>query len=157
MMPKWNAKARVGVYLGHSPAHAGSVALVLNPQTLHVSPQYHVVFDDDFSTVPYMRKSEMPPNWLELVNSSREKATDEDFELASRWSVDSTLNEDVAKESDVSLSALNEGEHTAPVASELPRNEGDRNLSRSTNSALGEMREQPEFDVSDDTIVRTYD
>ena len=40
----------------------------------------------------------MPPNWTELVQSSREKATDEDFELATRWAVDSTLNEDVANE-----------------------------------------------------------
>jgi len=52
---KWDPRARVGVYLGHSPYHAGSVALVLNPKTLHVSPQYHVYFDDNFSTVPYIR------------------------------------------------------------------------------------------------------
>ncbi len=47
-------------------------------------------------------------------------------------------------------------EHTAPVASELSRNEGDRNFSRSTDSALGETREQPEFDVLDVPIVHTY-
>ena len=29
-LPKWEPKARVGIYLGHSPCHAGSVALVLN-------------------------------------------------------------------------------------------------------------------------------
>ena len=34
-----------GIYLGHSPYHIGSVALVLNPETGHVSPQFHVVFD----------------------------------------------------------------------------------------------------------------
>ena len=43
MNPKWDPKARVGIYLGHSPIHAGSVALVLNPRTLHVSPQFHIV------------------------------------------------------------------------------------------------------------------
>ena len=52
--PKWEPRARAGVYLGHSPSHAGNVALVLNLQTGHVSPQYHLVFDDDFSTVPYL-------------------------------------------------------------------------------------------------------
>ena len=52
--PKWEARAHVDVYLGHSPAHAGNVALVLNLKTGHVSPQYHVVFDDDFSTVSYL-------------------------------------------------------------------------------------------------------
>ena len=47
--PKWDPRARLGLYLGFSPFHASSVALVLNPHTGHVSPQYHVVFYDDFS------------------------------------------------------------------------------------------------------------
>ena len=42
--PKWEPRSRLGIYVGHSPSHAGSVALVLNPRTGHVSPQYHVVF-----------------------------------------------------------------------------------------------------------------
>lgn len=29
-VPKWEPRARVGVYLGHSPSHTGDVALVLN-------------------------------------------------------------------------------------------------------------------------------
>jgi hypothetical protein len=45
--PKWDPRARLGIYLGHSPSHAGSVALVLNPRTGLVSPQFHVVIDDD--------------------------------------------------------------------------------------------------------------
>eukprot|EP00957_Ditylum_brightwellii_P059833 4541964-Ditylum_brightwellii.AAC.1 len=40
--PKWDPRAQAGVYLGHSPVHAGNVALVLNLKTGHVSPQYHV-------------------------------------------------------------------------------------------------------------------
>ena len=52
--PKWEPRARAGIYLGHSPVHAGNVALVLNLQTGHVSPQYHIVFDDEFTTVPYL-------------------------------------------------------------------------------------------------------
>ena len=40
---KWEPRARVGIYLGHSPSHAGSVALVLNPRTLFVSPQYRLI------------------------------------------------------------------------------------------------------------------
>ena len=42
--PIWEPCSHIGVYLGHSSAHAGNVALVLNLQTGHVSPQYHVVF-----------------------------------------------------------------------------------------------------------------
>ena len=50
--PKWEPRLRIRVYLGHSPFHAGNVALVWNPTTVRESPQYHVVFDDNFSTVP---------------------------------------------------------------------------------------------------------
>ena len=70
-VPKWEPRAILGVYLGHSPSHAGSVALILNPRTGHVSPQFHVIFDDNFTTVPYMDKNQVPPNWENLVESSR--------------------------------------------------------------------------------------
>ena len=65
--PKWEPRSRLGIYLGKSPFHAGSVALVLNPKTGHVSPQYHLVFDDDFTTIPYLNSntenSEVPSHW----------------------------------------------------------------------------------------------
>ena len=73
------------MYLGHSPFHAGSVALVLNPTTGRVSPQYHVVSDDDFTTVPCMEASTIPPNWEDLVTYSVERATTTDFEMAESW------------------------------------------------------------------------
>ena len=34
--PKWHPRARIGVYLGHSPMHAGNVALVFNPKLVLV-------------------------------------------------------------------------------------------------------------------------
>ena len=70
MDPKWNPRSRIGVYLVQSPKHSGNVALVLNPKTLHVSPQYHVVMDDEFTTVEEMRNIEIPKNWLDLVQNS---------------------------------------------------------------------------------------
>jgi hypothetical protein len=39
--PKWEPQSFLDIYVGHSPSHAGSVALVLNPRTGHISPQYH--------------------------------------------------------------------------------------------------------------------
>ena len=42
-LPKWEPHSHLGIYLGHTPVHAGSVTLVLNPGTGHVSPQYHLV------------------------------------------------------------------------------------------------------------------
>lgn len=44
--PKWEHRARIGIYLGASPRHSKKVALVLNLQTGHVSPQFHCQFDD---------------------------------------------------------------------------------------------------------------
>ena len=94
--PKWDPKARVGIYLGHSPCHAGSVALVLNPRTLHVSPQYHVVFDDNFSTVPYMRTGEIPDHWSKLVEDNSESTTDKQFELANIWAQEAIEEDDTS-------------------------------------------------------------
>ena len=49
--PKWHKRAHVGLYLGPSPVHARSVALVLNVTTGLVSPQFHCKFDNLFETV----------------------------------------------------------------------------------------------------------
>ncbi len=48
---KWKQRAQVGIYLGPSPHHNRNVALVLNRTTGLVSPQFHVVFDDNFDTI----------------------------------------------------------------------------------------------------------
>ena len=58
--PKWEPRSHIGVYLGHLPFHAGSVALVWNPNTGRVSPHYHVVFENYFSTVTFMEASTTP-------------------------------------------------------------------------------------------------
>ena len=105
--PKWDPRARLGIYVGHSPAHAGSVALVLNPSTGHVSPQYHVVFDDDFTTVPNLRNGTMPTIWRELAKDRSECVTDAAYDLASTWS-QTTLD--------------SEGVHQVPIPS---NSEGD--------------------------------
>ena len=83
--PKWDPRARLGIYLGHSPSHAGSVALVLNPRTGLVSPQFHVVIDDDFSTVPSLRAGTVPSNWKELVDNTREKSADGFYDITKTW------------------------------------------------------------------------
>ena len=76
--PKWEPRCRVGVYCGHSPLHAGNVALVFNPRTGRISPQFHLVFDDEFSTVPYMERGEVPPQWEDLCRNSYESAEDDE-------------------------------------------------------------------------------
>ena len=63
----WEPQSKEGMYLGHKSFHAESVALVLNPSTGHVSPKFHVVFDYEFSTVPFMREDTINPNLTYLV------------------------------------------------------------------------------------------
>jgi hypothetical protein len=50
-LSKWKARSWTGVYVGSSSQHAEHVPLIYNPQTTHVTPQFHVTFDDSFSTV----------------------------------------------------------------------------------------------------------
>ena len=66
-LPKWDPRSRLGIFVGHSPGHASVVALVLNPRTGLVSPQYHVVFDDTFSTISHLKNEAAPSNWQYLV------------------------------------------------------------------------------------------
>jgi hypothetical protein len=84
-IPRWEPRSRVAVYLGHSPHHAQSVALVLNLSTGHVSPQFHLVFDNDFTTVNHLKLGTVPTNWPELFENSRELATTHTYQLHGDW------------------------------------------------------------------------
>ncbi len=69
-IPKWEPRARMGIYIGRSPSHAANVSLILNPRTGHISPQFHVIYNDDFMTVPYLCTATVPPHWAALVDAS---------------------------------------------------------------------------------------
>jgi len=83
-IPKWQPCSRQAIYLGHSPRHAQTVPIVLNRKTMLCSPQYHVVFDDQFSTVPYIDRSTAPPNWGELFHHHQTDVLADDPETASQ-------------------------------------------------------------------------
>ena len=116
MKSKWEPRSRLGVYLGHSPCHAGTVALVLNPRTLHVSPQFHVAFDDQFTTVPYLASGDVPPNWNKIVNAS-ELVSENDYNLAKLWIDSGTVNTHLPNQ---------EGDDSAKLKP-LPTSEGATN------------------------------
>jgi hypothetical protein len=77
-LPKWKPRSRMAVYLGLSPDHATTVPLVLNVTTGLVSPQYHLVFDDKFTTVNCMKSDEIPSTWPDLFKTSSVNFLDED-------------------------------------------------------------------------------
>jgi hypothetical protein len=64
---KWHDRSRVGIYLGRSPFHACTVALVLNLVTGRVSPQFHVQFDPSFQTVKNSFGGKSPPSLWQSV------------------------------------------------------------------------------------------
>ena len=77
-IPRWDERIRVDACLGRSKQHAANVALILNLQTGHVSPQHHVVFDDNFETVQSLRDGVEPTRCRWLVEYERECHADND-------------------------------------------------------------------------------
>jgi len=70
-LPRWEPRSRRGVFLGLSTTHSSDVPLVLNLQTGSISSQFHVVFDDLFSTVASIGADDEPPSfWEELCLTS---------------------------------------------------------------------------------------
>ena len=59
--------------------------MVLKPATGHVSPQFHVVFDDKFSTVPFIREVIITPNWTDLVERSSQSSALDNIDLMDTW------------------------------------------------------------------------
>jgi len=74
-LPKWDPKAKRGQFLGMSNRHASTIGLIRNLQTEAISAQYHVVYDEHFTTVPAtvnMDDLQVPPNWIDLLTYSRD-------------------------------------------------------------------------------------
>ena len=92
-IPKFDPRSRQGVNLGWSPKHASTVPLVLNLDSGHVSPQFHVVYDDWFSTVvsgesPQEAEELTSPKWINMFSNERVQVfldPDEDLELTDEW------------------------------------------------------------------------
>jgi hypothetical protein len=49
--PKWTKRTTQKVYVGHLHHYSKSVPMAWDPKTKLVSPQFHVMFDDNFDTV----------------------------------------------------------------------------------------------------------
>ena len=88
-LPKWELKSRRATFMGVSAIHSSNVPLVLNLSTGHILPQFHVVFDDTFSTVLSIDINDEPPiHWENFFHESRfETVFDEHdkVELADEW------------------------------------------------------------------------
>ena len=88
-IPKWQPRSRKGIYLGFSPFHSSTVGLVLNLQTKSISPQWHIVVDDGFTTV-FRNDDTAVPTWEKLLTTRgarlRHQVDDEvDYDLSDEW------------------------------------------------------------------------
>jgi hypothetical protein len=85
-IPKWQPRSRRGKFLGLSTTHSTSIGLILNLRTGFVSPQYHVVYDDEFTTVPNSESGGFfdpnrpfdPVLWNRLVATGTERVVVDD-------------------------------------------------------------------------------
>ena len=83
-IPKFSKhQSHIGVYFGHLPHHAGNVVLVYNPKTGLVSPQFHVVFDEAFTTVESDDPSKIEENIQKMFNEKIEVFSPVEFSKVS--------------------------------------------------------------------------
>ena len=71
-IPKWEPRSRKGQFLGFSKLHASTVSLIRNIRTGYISPQFHVVFDEQFTTVVSEAEIDLSESWTDLFLNSRE-------------------------------------------------------------------------------------
>ena len=74
-VPKWELRARCGIYIGPSPHHATSVGLILSNETGIVSPQFHCIYDDLFETT---KTDDVTSKWQGLANFDQPQPSDYD-------------------------------------------------------------------------------
>jgi hypothetical protein len=80
--PKWNRGACVGQFLGYLDEHLSLVAIVHHLSTGHVSPQFHVIFDDLFEAVICNGDNDAVVNRIcdGLFNRNRELYVEDEFD-----------------------------------------------------------------------------
>ena len=88
-IPNWAPRSRIGVNMGFIKMHSTQVGLVLNLLLGSISPQFHVVFDDMFSTVVSSTAADTEI-WISLVTSRKSRIQvmldqEDDPELYDEW------------------------------------------------------------------------
>jgi hypothetical protein len=68
--------------LGYSPEHSSSIGLILNTTTGNISPQYHVVHDDYFTTVPIVDSTKTfdAASWQAILHTGIERYLSDDID-----------------------------------------------------------------------------
>ncbi len=90
---KWNPCARLGLFLGFSDLHSSQVPLVLNIATGHISPQFHVIFDNKFETINSLPLDQpLKKQWAQIITLGRKCFMDVDYDENNRPILPSLLD-----------------------------------------------------------------
>jgi hypothetical protein len=87
-LPRWQPRSRQGIFMGLSQQHTSEVPQVLNIAMGSITTQFHVLLDDQFTTVNSIAREEEPPcHWEELCleNSVQVITDDPDHYLQNDW------------------------------------------------------------------------
>ena len=143
-LPKWDLRARMGVNLGLSNQHAKSVTLVLSLQTGHVSPQFHVKWDNKFETVRKSLGNESPPSkWQEECSfKARTNRASQRLEQKRK----------LQREED-----LKDVEGEEPMAGQDPNEEAAQTESTEQPRRSARIRGQPRPNYAEPDLKKRYD
>jgi hypothetical protein len=97
-----------------------------------------VVFDDFFTTVPYTKKCEVPPNWSELVKKSSEQVTGKNYDLAKTWLFPDANSGDTARQTNSRTTTVPPG-----ISNDVPTM-----ANNNSSSALQSGHQIPQIDFS---------
>ena len=117
------------------------MALALDPRTKLVSPQYHVVFDDSFSTVDHLKNNTTPPNWEDLCCNHTEFFVDNFNEATLLGEINSALGD-------------TPGIATAPSTSDNMLSAPPTDLASTNNLSEGDLEvDQLKLDSSEGDLI----
>ena len=97
-LPRWVPRSRRGQFLGRSSSHASSIGLIRNIKTGALSSQFHVIYNDFYSTVSSESENiAIDQNWDHLFRLMREDLRDDNDkellpELDNEWLTPDELN-----------------------------------------------------------------
>ena len=138
-LPKWKPRSRRGMFVGYSRNFAASVGEILNLTTKNISPQFHVVYDDWFTTT-YTDGNVEPAVWSDLVTYHREWVLIENgasVELPEEWLDETELaqrREQERQESVASLRSNPRASDTSPSPTAI--SSGGRTLPKTTEELM---------------------
>ena len=97
-LPKRSPQAKHGQFLGFSPEHSTQIRLIRNLRTGSITPQYHVVFENLFTTLTNKSpdgttQEQQIVNWKEIIHANSEQFGDiEDVNKENNLTIPPTLH-----------------------------------------------------------------